>query len=78
MWARFILDLVRSSSRAGGRAASAWSLPKLVFYADRSADPVLPPDPAAGAVGAVALDFGWSLTMLCVIILMTLVNLLLR
>jgi YggT family protein len=29
-------------------------------------------------MGALALDFGWSITMLCVIIAMTLVNLILR
>ena len=29
-------------------------------------------------IGAFALDFGWSITMLCVIVAMTLVNLLLR
>ena len=40
------------------------------YIADRSADQALPPPHAAAARRAFAIDFGWSLTMLAVIILM--------
>ncbi|MGO4692325.1 YggT family protein [Glaciibacter sp. 2TAF33] len=68
MWGRFILDLVQSVNRswrpsgAGLVAASAvYSLtdPPVRFF--RRVMPRL-------SIGPVAFDFGWSLTMLCVII----------
>jgi YggT family protein len=68
MWGRFILDLVQSVNRswrprgAGLVAASAvYSLtdPPVKFF--RRVMPRL-------SIGPIAFDFGWSLTMLCVII----------
>ena len=78
MWARFGLDLIRSFKprwrpRGFGLVAAelVFSLtdPPIRFFRR-----ILPPV----RIGAFALDFGWSLTMLCVIIAMTLVNWLLR
>jgi YggT family protein len=78
MWARFALDLARTFKprwRPQGfglvAAEFVYSLtdPPIRFFRR-----ILPPI----RMGALALDFGWSITMLCVIIAMTLVNLILR
>jgi YggT family protein len=75
MWARFILDLVRSFSR-GFRPRGI--LLVLAEFAYTVTDPpvrlvrrALPPL----RLGGVALDFGWSIVMLAVIILMSIVAL---
>ncbi|GAB3617619.1 YggT family protein [Okibacterium endophyticum] len=76
MWARFGLDLARSLKpqwrpRGAGLVAAeiVFSItdPPIRFFRR-----ILPPV----RIGALALDFGWSLTMLCVIIAMTVVNIL--
>jgi YggT family protein len=76
MWGRFILDLVRTVRRDWRPAGALLVLAEVTYTVT---DPpirffrrVLP----RVAVGPVALDFGWTLTMLCVIIAMTLVQLL--
>ena len=68
MWGRFILDLVRTVRR-DWRPSGA--LLVLAEFAYTITDPpirffrrVIPPL----RVGAIALDFGWSITMLIVII----------
>ena len=78
MWARFGLDLARSFKPRWRPTGPGLVAAELVFSVT---DPpirffrrLLPPV----RIGALALDFGWSLTMLCVIIAMTLVNALLR
>ena len=70
MWARFVLDLVQSFSR-GWRPRGAVLVLAEVSYT--VTDPpirffrrILPPL----RIGPVALDFGWSITMLLVIIAM--------
>ncbi|ONI63510.1 YggT family protein [Okibacterium fritillariae] len=78
MWGRFGLDLARSFKpswrpRGAGLVAAETVYvvtdPPIRFFRR-----ILPPL----RVGPVALDFGWSITMLCVIIAMTLVNSFLR
>lgn len=68
MWARFVLDLVRQirpdwRPRGAGlvAASSVYTVtdPPIGFFR-RLIKPV--------RIGAIALDFGWSLTMLCCII----------
>ncbi|RLP72607.1 YggT family protein [Mycetocola manganoxydans] len=78
MWARFGLDLARSFKPRWRPTGPGLIAAELVFSLT---DPpirffrrILPPV----RIGALALDFGWSITMLCVIVSMTLVNLLLR
>jgi YggT family protein len=70
MWARFVLDLVRTFARQW-RPKGFWLLLAEATYA--ITDPpikffrrIIPPL----SMGPVALDFGWSLTMLVVIILL--------
>ena len=76
MWGRFILDLVRTVRRDWRPSGALLVLAEVTYTVT---DPpirffrrVLP----RVAVGPVALDFGWTLTMLCCIIAMTLVQLL--
>ncbi|NQX10642.1 YggT family protein [Microbacteriaceae bacterium VKM Ac-2855] len=68
MWARFVLDLVRVIRREWrpsglGLVAAEFVYtitdPPIAFFR-RLLKPV--------SIGPIALDFGWSLTMLCVII----------
>ena len=70
MWARFVLDLVRALRR-GWRPRGVGLVAAECVYT--VTDPpirlfrrLLPPV----SFGPVALDFGWPLTMLCVVILM--------
>lgn len=76
MWGRFVLDLMRTFNRswrprgAGLVAAEAVYVvtdPPIKFF--RRVFPAV-------RIGQVALDFGWSITMLCVIIAMFLVGVL--
>ncbi|RZU65477.1 YggT family protein [Microterricola gilva] len=74
MWARFVLDLVRNFNRSWRPRAFALILVEFVYTIT---DPpikffrrILPPL----RLGSVAFDFGWSLTMLLVIILMPIVG----
>lgn len=74
MWARFVLDLVRNFNRTWRPRAFALILVEFVYTIT---DPpikffrrILPPL----RFGSVAFDFGWSLTMLLVIILMPIVG----
>jgi YggT family protein len=71
MWARFIFDLTQSVSRSY-RPKGALLVVAEVTYT--STDPpiktirrILPPI----RMGSVALDFGWSIVMLVVVILMS-------
>ena len=68
MWARFVLDLVRVIRRdwrpRGAGLVAAETVytvtdPPISFFR-RLIKPV--------SIGPIALDFGWSLTMLCVIV----------
>ncbi|WP_245979722.1 YggT family protein [Gryllotalpicola protaetiae] len=70
MWARFVLDLVRALRR-GWRPRGAGLIAAEVVYT--LTDPpirlfrrLLPPV----SFGQIGLDFGWPITMLCVVILM--------
>jgi YggT family protein len=74
MWGRFILDLVRNFNRSWRPRGFALVA---VEFAYTITDPpikffrrLLPPM----RFGSVSLDFGWSLTMLLVIILMPIVG----
>ncbi|MFC6355836.1 YggT family protein [Luethyella okanaganae] len=74
MWARFVLDLVRTFNRSWRPRGLGLVLVEAVFAVT---DPpiklfrrMLPPL----RLGAVAFDFGWSLTMLGVIVAMTVVG----
>ena len=74
MWARFILDLVRMFNHAWRPSGVGLVAAEAVYYLT---DPpirffrrVLPPV----RVGRAALDFGWTLTMLCVLVAMILVG----
>jgi YggT family protein len=75
MWGRFIVDLVRTFHRRWRPQSIGLVLIELMYTIT---DPpirffrrIFPP----ATIGNIALDFGWSLTMLCVIVLMTLVSL---
>lgn len=70
MWARFVLDLVRALRR-GWRPRGAGLVAAEAVYT--VTDPpiklfrrLLPPV----SFGPIGLDFGWPITMLCVVILM--------
>lgn len=70
MWARFVLDLVRTFSRSWRPSGAGLLLSEIVYTVT---DPpirlfrrLVPPL----KMGAVAIDFGWSLTMLVCIIAM--------
>jgi YggT family protein len=74
MWARFVLDLVRTFNRSW-RPRGAWLVVVEAVYT--ITDPlvrffrrIVPPI----RIGQVALDLGWSLAMLVVIIAMTVVS----
>ncbi|SEC28782.1 YggT family protein [Paramicrobacterium humi] len=76
MWGRFILDLMRTFNRAWRPRGAGLVAAEFVYSVT---DPpvkffrrVFPPL----RFGSVALDFGWSITMLCVIIAMFLVGIL--
>lgn len=74
MWARFVLDLVRTFNRSWRPRGFALVAVEFVYTIT---DPpikffrrILPPL----RLGAVAFDFGWTLTMLIIIILMPIVS----
>lgn len=75
MWARFILDLVRTFNRSWRPTGAGLVAAEAVYFLT---DPpirffrrVLPPI----RVGRAALDFGWTATMLCVLVAMFIVGL---
>jgi YggT family protein len=74
MWARFVLDLVRTFNRQW-RPTGFWLVVVELVYT--LTDPpvrffrrLVPPI----RIGQIALDLGWSLAMLVVIVLMTIVS----
>lgn len=74
LWGRLIIDLVRAFQR-GWRPRGGWVVVVELVYT--ITDPpirffrrLIPPL----SFGGVGFDFGWTLTMLCVIVLMTLVS----
>ena len=74
MWGRFVLDLVRTFNRTR-RPRGAWLVIVEAIYS--VTDPpvrffrrLVPPI----RIGQVALDLGWSLAMLLVIVAMTVVS----
>jgi YggT family protein len=71
MWARFVLDLAQSFSRGWRPRGAVLVLAEIAYTVTdppiRAVRKVLPPV----RLGSVALDFGWSLIMLAVIILMS-------
>ncbi|WP_139417311.1 YggT family protein [Agromyces laixinhei] len=76
MWGRFVLDLVRTFNRSW-RPTGAWLVIVEAVYS--LTDPpvrffrrLVPPI----RIGQIALDLGWSLAMLVVIVAMTVVSLL--
>ena len=78
MWGRFIIDLVRSVNRSWRPQGAlmvvielAYSLtdPPIKFFRR-----LLPPL----RVGPIAFDFGWSVTMLCVIVAMSITGFITR
>jgi len=75
MWARFVLDLVKTFNRSWRPHGIGLVLAEGVYTVTeppiRFFRRLLPPL----RVGGVAFDFGWSLTMLIVIILMWIVPL---
>lgn len=70
MWARFVLDLAQSFSRGWRPRGAVLVLAEVTYTVTdppiRTVRKVLPPV----RLGSVALDFGWSLVMLAVVILM--------
>jgi YggT family protein len=68
MWARFILDLVQSVNRSwrphGGGLVAASAVYTLTDPPVKFFRRVIPPL----SLGPIAFDFGWSITMLCVIV----------
>jgi YggT family protein len=71
MWARFVLDLAQSFSRGWRPRGAVLVIAEIAYTVTdppiRAGRKVLPPV----RLGSVALDFGWSLIMLAVIILMS-------
>lgn len=71
MWARFVLDLAQSFSRGWRPRGPVLVLAEVTYTVTdppiRAVRKVLPPV----RLGSVALDFGWSLIMLAVVILMS-------
>lgn len=71
MWARFVLDLARNFARNWRPKGFVLVLAEIVFSLTdppiRAVRRVIPPL----RLGGVALDFGWSIVMLAVIILMS-------
>lgn len=74
MWARFLLDLARNFARNWRPTGVGLVVAEAVFTVTdppvRAVRRVIPPL----RVGGVALDFAWSIVMLGVIILMSLVS----
>jgi len=76
LWARFVVDLVRTFHRSWRPRGFGLVMVEVMYTVT---DPpirffrrIIPPL----SFGPVALDFGWTLTMLCCIIAMTIVNVL--
>jgi YggT family protein len=71
MWARFVLDLAQSFSRGWRPRGAVLVIAEIAYTVTdppiRAVRKILPPV----RLGSVALDFGWSLIMLAVIILMS-------
>jgi YggT family protein len=71
MWARFVLDLAQSFSRGWRPKGPVLVLAEVAYTVTdppiRRVRKILPPV----RLGSVALDFGWSIIMLAVIILMS-------
>jgi len=71
MWARFVLDLAQSFSRGWRPKGPVLLLAEVAYTVTdppiRRVRKILPPV----RLGSVALDFGWSIVMLAVIILMS-------
>ncbi|MET4053464.1 YggT family protein [Frigoribacterium sp. PvP054] len=71
MWARFVLDLAQSFSRGWRPKGPVLLLAEAAYTVTdppiRRVRKILPPV----RLGSVALDFGWSIVMLAVIILMS-------
>jgi YggT family protein len=78
MWARFVLDLTQSVSRSfrprGGVLLLAEATYTVTDPPIKAIRRVLPPI----RLGSVALDFGWSIVMLAVVILMSVASALSR
>ncbi|OII35112.1 hypothetical protein BIU98_04060 [Curtobacterium sp. MMLR14_010] len=74
MWGRFAFDMVQAFNRSwrprGGMLVVANAVYSLTDPPIRTVRRALPPL----RMGAVALDFGWSIVMLVVIILMSVVR----
>jgi YggT family protein len=74
MWGRFAFDMVQAFNRSwrprGGMLVVANAVYSLTDPPIRTVRRALPPL----RMGAVALDFGWSIVMLVVIILMSIVR----
>ncbi|MCY1694974.1 MULTISPECIES: YggT family protein [unclassified Curtobacterium] len=74
MWGRFALDMVQAFNRSwrprGGMLVVANAVYSLTDPPIKTVRRALPPL----RMGAVALDFGWSIVMLVVIILMSVVR----
>ncbi|TWX40851.1 YggT family protein [Frigoribacterium sp. ACAM 257] len=70
MWGRFVLDLAQSFSRGWRPKGPVLVLAEIAYTVTdppiKAVRRVLPPV----RLGSVALDFGWSLIMLAVVILM--------
>ena len=70
MWARFVLDLAQSFSRGWRPRGALLVLAEITYTVTdppiKAVRRVLPPV----RLGSVALDFGWSLIMLAVVVLM--------
>lgn len=71
MWGRFVLDLAQSFSRGWRPRGPVLVLAEIAYTVTdppiRAVRKVLPPV----RLGSVALDFGWSLIMLAVVVLMS-------
>lgn len=71
MWARFVLDLAQSFGRGWRPRGPVLVLAEVAYTVTdppiRRVRKILPPV----RLGSVALDFGWSIIMLAVIILMS-------
>ncbi|GAB2970269.1 YggT family protein [Frigoribacterium salinisoli] len=71
MWGRFVLDLAQSFSRGWRPRGPVLVLAEVAYTVTdppiKAVRKVLPPV----RLGSVALDFGWSLIMLAVVVLMS-------
>ena len=71
MWGRFVLDLAQSFSRGWRPRGPVLVLAEIAYTVTdppiKAVRRVLPPV----RLGSVALDFGWSLIMLAVVVLMS-------